>query len=129
VASAVRKSSEPYFAKAKPKKNGGYLEFIHRLPCVITGVFGVEAAHISFANREFCHFGRGKGRKAADRWVLPLGSEQHALQHSLGERPFWDSKGINPHALAVAIYGLWTELGDEAEQHCIERILNGRPRR
>jgi hypothetical protein len=115
--------------KVRPTKDRGYLSFIHRLPCVVTLRFGVEAAHISFANREFCHFGRGKGHKASDRWVLPLAKEQHDLQHSIGEKPYWESKGINPHALAVAIYGLWTELGDDAEQHCIERILNGRARR
>lgn len=126
MAFAVRKSAMAPSPKSKPKKDKDYLSFIHRLPCVVTGVFGVEAAHISFANRAFCHYGRGKGTKAADRWILPLNSTEHTRQHQVGEENYWRSKGIDPHALAVALYGLWTELGDEAEEFCIERIQQRR---
>lgn len=111
--------------KAKPKKQASYLEFLHRLPCVVTGVYGVEAAHLSFAAAEYGHYGRAKGRKASDRWALPLAAEQHRRQHSMNEREYWASVGRNPHELALVIHGLWTELGSDAEPFAVA-VINQR---
>lgn len=100
--------------KAKAKKERGYLGFLHELPCAATGVYGVEAAHVSFAAPEYGHYGRAKSSKASDRWALPLSPEAHRRQHSMNERDYWLSVGKNPHELALVIYGLWSEHGDDA---------------
>lgn len=100
--------------KAKAKKSKDYLSFIHLLPCVLTGQYDVQAAHLSMAAPRYGHYGRGKGSKVSDRWVLPLSPVKHARQHEIGEDLFWCSAGIDPHILALTIHGLWTDLGDDA---------------
>ena len=100
--------------KAKPKKEGAYLDFIRELPCCITGRHGVEAAHLSYAATQYGHYGRGKQHKASDRWALPLCPEEHRTQHSGPEQAYWMTTGINPHVLALTLHGLWTELGRDA---------------
>jgi hypothetical protein len=101
--------------KAKAKKSKDYLSFIHLLPCVLTGQREVQAAHLSMAAPRYGHYGRGKGSKVSDRWVLPLSQAQHARQHQIGEDLYWRNAGIDPHILALTIHGLWTDLGDDAE--------------
>lgn len=114
--------------KAKPKKNRDYLAFLHRLPCVVTGRFGVDAAHVSYADRRYGHYGRAKATKAGDRWALPLAKTEHAKQHSMSERAYWEAVGINPHELALTLFGIWTDYPEpEAERLCIERLRDGRP--
>lgn len=103
------------FPKKKPTKNRDYLSFIHQLPCVVSGVREVQAAHLSFAAPRYAHYGRGKGSKAPDRWALPLSEAEHRRQHSGSEETYWRSAGINPHVLALVIFGLWSDLGDDAE--------------
>lgn len=114
MAMQIRKEAAVAFPKAKPAKNRGYLSFIRELPCCVSGRSGVEAAHLSMAAPQYGHYGRGKSRKASDRWVLPLSREAHYEQHQDGEERFWSRAGINPHVLALTIYGLWTELGEDA---------------
>ncbi|MBB3453945.1 hypothetical protein FHT86_002201 [Rhizobium sp. BK313] len=101
--------------KRKPAKSKGYLSFIHSLPCVVSGAYGVEAAHLSSPALHFGHYGRGKGSKAPDRWALPLSPTQHRIQHSMNEMEFWRRAGIDPHILALTIFGLWSDMSDEAE--------------
>lgn len=112
IANFIRPDPTP---KAKAAKSKGYLSFVHCLPCVITGQYGIEAAHLSMAAPRYGHYGRGKGRKASDRWVLPLSPAAHARQHQIGEDLFWRNAGIDPHILALTIFGLWSDLGDDAE--------------
>jgi len=100
--------------KRKAAKSKDYLAWLHELPCVVSGRYGVQAAHLSYAAPEFGHYGRGKGAKASDRWALPLSPEEHARQHSMSERVYWASHCANPHVLALALYGLWTEMGSDA---------------
>jgi hypothetical protein len=101
--------------KAKARKNGSYLAFIRSLPCAVSGSRSdIEAAHLSFACTPLGHYGRGRGTKVGDRWCLPLTSEAHRQQHSGNEKLFWARAGIDPHILALAIFGLWSDLGDDA---------------
>lgn len=119
---AIRKSQQENFIKAKPRKNGNYLAFLHRLPCAMTGARrDIEAAHLSFASPRHGHYGRAKATKAPDRWALPLCREEHARQHTMSEQQYW--AGRDPHLLALTIYGLWTDLGDDAEPFA-EAIIN-----
>lgn len=101
--------------KAKPTKKAAYLDFIRSLPCCVTGRYGVEAAHLSSAAPRYGHYGRGKQRKASDRWVLPVAPSSHSRQHDIGEKAFWEEVGINPHILALTLFGLWSDLGDDAQ--------------
>lgn len=112
IANFIRPDPTP---KARPAKSKSYLAFIRKLPCVLTGREGVEAAHLSMAAPKYGHYGRGRGSKVSDRWVLPLSQAAHARQHQIGEDLFWRNAGIDPHILALTIHGLWTDLGDDAE--------------
>lgn len=98
--------------KKKPAKSKDYLSFLHELPCVLTGRYGVEAAHLSMASPQHGHYGRGKGRKAPDRWALPICQEEHHRQHQIGEHTFWH--GRDPHTLCLVIWGLFSDMGDDA---------------
>lgn len=126
VAPHVRTDPTP---PKRPGKKAGYLAFLHKLPCVVTGAYGVEAAHVSFANTWHGHYGRAKGTKAPDRFALPLSPAQHALQHSgkLGsEQDFWQSNGIDPHELANTLWGIYCDYDeDEAVVRCTGRINQG----
>jgi hypothetical protein len=115
--------------KRRPAKRADYLSFIHELPCVVTGRYGVQAAHVSFANTWHGHFGRGKGTKAPDRFALPLIAEEHELQHSgkFGhESHYWGKKGIDPHELSNTLWGIFCDY-DRAEAivRCTARINQG----
>jgi hypothetical protein len=41
------------------------------------------------------------GEKSSDKWALPLCGKHHREQHSMNEREFWASYGIDPFALAM----------------------------
>lgn len=125
MAHTILKTAEPYYiAKAKPKKNGAYLDFLHRLPCVVSGArTDIQAAHLSFASPKHGHYGRAKGTKAPDRWALPLSSTEHDRQHSMNEQAYWAAVGLDPHLIALAIFGLWADLGADAYPHA-EAIIN-----
>lgn len=110
----------------RAKKNRGYLSFIHSLPCAVSGARSdIQAAHLSFASPKHGHYGRGKSSKAPDRWALPLSSEEHSRQHDMNEAAYWARAGIDPHILALTIFGLWSDLGDDAETYAAAIINSG----
>lgn len=111
IANSFRPDPTP---KQKASKNKDYLAFIHELPCCVTGRYGVEAAHLSFASPRYGHYGRGKGSKVSDRWALPLHQAEHRRQHGMNKERFWSQIGIDPHLLALVIHGIWSDLGDDA---------------
>lgn len=123
MAFEIRKSAPVAFPKRKPAKSKDYLAFIRRLPCVVTGRYPVEAAHLSFSAPAYGHYGRGRGSKAPDRWALPLHPDEHRRQHSMSERDYWE--GENPHVLALTIWGLFSDMGDDAEPFATA-IINAR---
>lgn len=104
-----------------------YFGFIAQLPCCVSGVFGVQVAHLSSASPEHGHYGRGKGTKVHHRWTLPLSPALHDEQHRGGEMTFWKAKGIDPHALALKLYGLWSEYGQDAVEPACRLIRLHRP--
>lgn len=103
-----------YFPKRKATKSKDYLSFLHSLPCIVSGQTIVQAAHVSFAAPKYGHYGRGKGTKAPDRWALPLCEEEHRRQHSMNEQDYWATVGIDPHMVALVIWGLFSDMGDDA---------------
>ena len=112
-----------YFPAKKQTKNAGYLAFLRGLPCAVTGKYGVEAAHVSFANPEYGSYGRSKTQKVADLFALPLSPEEHRRQHGMNEREYWSETGINPHLLCLNLWAVFTNYGDEAQPFC-EAIIN-----
>lgn len=112
--------------KRRPEKKPAYLEFIRRLPCVVTGQYGVQAAHLSSSDPTYGHYGRAKGTKASDRWALPLHPEEHARQHSGNEMAYWLATGVNPHELALVLFGIWADYdSDTAIERATARIRAG----
>ncbi|MCQ8781662.1 DUF968 domain-containing protein [Mangrovibrevibacter kandeliae] len=95
---------------APRQRDERHLAFIRTLPCVVTGVYGVEAAHVSYRAAAVGKRQRGLGEKADDQWTVPLAPVEHRRQHSMNERAYWQSVGIDPIAVAQALYGV---SGDE----------------
>ncbi len=123
MASRIAPRTEAYFPKAKSKKDKGYLAWLHQLPCVVTGRYGVEAAHLSYANPRYGHYGRARGTKASDLWALPLCPEEHRIQHSGSEITYWSEVGENPHSLAVVLWAIYSQYGDEGTPFAVSAIM------
>jgi hypothetical protein len=112
--------------RRRPQKRSDYLAWVHTLPCCVTGRNDIQAAHLSFASPWHGHYGRAKGTKAPDRFALPLCQAEHARQHSMNERAYWDSVGINPHELANTLFGIFNDYDEyEATQRATARIMSG----
>ena len=122
MAFRIVKSQSSLIKPPKPVKRKEYLDFIRQLPCAVTGVMGVEAAHLSTRNVVFGHLGRGKSQKASDRWALPLSPAEHRAQHDMNEADYWTQRNIHPWELACVLYGIWADLGDDGIQPAIEAI-------
>jgi hypothetical protein len=97
-------SKQPTGKHSKPVKDKGYLAWLHELPCLVTRTLPVQAAHISYAEPKYGKLGRGKSQKESDRWAVPLCSTEHERQHKMNERKYWQSVGIDPCVVALALY-------------------------
>ena len=97
-----------------------HLKFIRGLPCLITGRrSNVDAAHVRYPDHRFGKRATGIGEKPDDRWAVPLGRALHDQQHGGNERAFWQGFGIDPVAIAAA---LWACSGDdEAGEAVVEQ--------
>lgn len=98
---------QPTGKTSKREKDAGYLDFIRSLPCIVTRREGVEAAHVSYAVPEYGKLGRGKGSKESDRWAVPLDPEEHRRQHTMNERDYWRSVGIDPCIVAALLFAAY----------------------
>lgn len=96
----------PTDKKRPAKKDADYLKWLHELPCIVTGSRPVDAAHVSYADPRYGKRERGKGEKTDDRWAVPLCRAEHDRQHSMDERAYWASVGIDPLRVALALYGV-----------------------
>lgn len=115
--------------KKRPEKRKNYLAWLHTLPCVITGQYGVEAAHTSFASPEHGHYGRARSTKAADIFALPLCSYHHAASHSMNEEQWWAKQGKNPHEIALVLWAIYSQYDEyEATERATARIMQGLPK-
>lgn len=94
--------------------DGKHLAFVRSLVCLATGSEkSIEAAHVRYADPAYSKPGTPLARKPDDRWTVPLCAEAHRTgndsQHSMKERDFWQRLGIDPLAVAEA---LWQRTGD-----------------
>lgn len=94
-------------------KIDAYLDFVRQRPCLITGHPGVQAAHIRYADMRYGKRGTGMGEKPDDCWVVPLSPDAHAEQHSMNERRWWESKGIDPCLVASLLFGHFVLCADD----------------
>lgn len=99
-------SLSPTDKKRPAKKEPDYLKWLHELPCLVTGSRPVEACHVSYADPRYGKRERGKSEKADDRWALPLCPAEHRRQHDMDERAYWQTVGIDPLQVALALYGV-----------------------
>lgn len=95
---------QPTGKQSKREKEANYLDFIRSLPCIVTRREPVDAAHVSYAVPEYGKLGRGKGSKESDRWAVPLCPEEHQRQHTMNERDYWSSVGIDPCIVSALLY-------------------------
>jgi len=123
MALRINKPATENFPKAKSKKDKGYLQFLHLLPSVVSGRYGVEAAHVSYASPRYGHYGRGRGTKASDLWALPMTPEEHRESHGGSEVQYWSDVGENPHALAVVLWAIYSQYGDAGVPFAISAIM------
>lgn len=100
-------SLQPTGKGSKRVEKPDYLEFIRSLPCIVTGRNDVEAAHISYLEPRYGKLGRGKGAKESDLWAIPLHRDEHSRQHTMAEREYWRSVGIDPCVVALCLYAAY----------------------
>lgn len=116
-------SGRKALGKKKPReKANGHLAWIRTLPPLV-GSRPVEAAHIRFADPRYRKPAVGMAEKPDDKWTVPLGSDEHRKQHSMGERDYWLSVGIDPVLVAML---LWACSGDDEEGEAIIRQFQPR---
>ncbi len=124
----VRTTDEacPRYGKTTaPVKSKTYLQWLHSLPCIISRVSPVEAAHLSTPNESYAHFGRAKGRKASDCWALPLSKVLHDQQHKGNELRFWRSHRIDPYIAALVLHNIYATQGKDGIEPAQRMILKG----
>lgn len=81
-----------------------HLRWLRTLPCVVSGRRPVEAAHIRFGSLAYGKPHAGAGEKPSDKWALPLAPDLHREQHSGNEELFWAKRGLDPLAIAAALF-------------------------
>jgi hypothetical protein len=95
-------------ARRKRDMDPGHLTALRACPCVVCLRTPAEAAHIRMGSPEHGKPMTGIGIRPDDRWCLSLCPWHHRLapdaQHKGSEREFYERHGIDPFALAVALY-------------------------
>lgn len=97
-------------AKKRPGMSEAHLVLIRRLPCCVSGAAAPSDPHHL---KDRLSHERGIGRRATDRWTVPLSRKMHDQLEALGsrrEREWFMQHGIeDPLELANA---LWNVSGD-----------------
>lgn len=98
------------------KRDKAHLACVAKLFCVVPecGLSPVHVAHIRFACAIEGAALTGKSTKPDDWRTLPLCPGHHlegaSAQHGMNEEMFWAELGINPYAMAKALYNLSGDL-------------------
>lgn len=118
---------DPEPPRRRADKKPAYVSWLHQLCCAVTGrETDLQAAHVSYPMAWYGHYGRGRGTKAPDLFAVPLCQEEHARQHSMGEKAYWKMQGIDPHLLALTLFAIHSNY-DEAisVERAKSRIISG----
>jgi hypothetical protein len=96
----------PLPSRPKRVRYVDHLAFLRSLDCpVYPGQRPLDSHHLLRADQT-----RGMGRKAADRYTIPLSRRAHRELHAAGDEEAWlAAHGIDGRALAAA---LWRVSGD-----------------
>ena len=99
-----------------------HLAFIRTLPCLICrDNTSTEAAHVRMSDARIAKPITGNSIKPDDKYVLPLCGDCHRGpqgQHSMGERRFWQERGIDAVLICLAL----DSVSGDAEE--AERIID-----
>jgi hypothetical protein len=86
-------------------QNTTHLKFVRTLPCLVCADnTSTEAAHVRFADPWAAKRQTGMGEKPDDSWTVPLCGQHRKIQHTMNEREFWKSGGVDPVFVAMALY-------------------------
>lgn len=110
--------------RAPRQRDEKHLDFVRSQPCcVCRKAPQSEAARIRMRRCEIGKPPTGMQQKPDDKWTVPLCTACHRTgpdaQHSMGEQKFWDRVGLEPFAIALA---LWNASGGPQR----EDATNGR---
>jgi len=84
----------------KRLKDRKHLEFVSKMPCCCCGMLGVQVHHLLRADPK-----RGMGRKADDKFAVPLCPRHHRELHSDGnEERFLRAHNVNGKQLAEILW-------------------------
>jgi hypothetical protein len=76
-----------------------HLKFVAAQPCLVCGRIPSDPHHLKFAERQ------AMGRKASDRFTVPICRLHHSELHRCGnERAWWQKQGIDPLAIAATLW-------------------------
>lgn len=104
-----RMKRKPTAAEKREGMSEGHLKLIRQLPCCVCGRPGPSDPHHLKANLSH---ERGVGRRATDRWAVPICRMHHDEVEAVGSRnetSWFAYFGIDPLELASA---LWNATGD-----------------
>jgi hypothetical protein len=112
-------------SKRPRQENQAHLKFIRGLPCLVCGTRkDIQAAHIRAPSVAYGKRHTGKGEKPSDVWALPVCAEHHRQQHLVNELSFWKCVGIDPLAIALALFAA---TGDDERAELVVKLAGKRP--
>jgi hypothetical protein len=81
------------------ERDRDHLRFVAAQPCLVCGRTACDPHHIKFAEQ------RAMGRRVSDRFTVPICRLHHRELHRRGnELAWWQSQGIDPLAIAAALW-------------------------
>lgn len=89
----------------------GHLAFIRQLPCTSCWNPAPNEAHHLLG----AEFGKSMGKKALDRWTIPLCRECHMRYHQ-GDRDMLVIRGIDERALAKRLFFISQSRGGDVDE-------------
>lgn len=119
VRQRITKKVKPSSAERREGNCKKHLALIRKLPCCVTGKRGPSDPHHL---KEGLAHERGIGRKATDRWAVPLCRTKHEEVERIGSRneQAWFQKHGIADSLELAA-ALWRNTGDlERMQRVLE---------
>jgi hypothetical protein len=93
------------------ERDRDHLRFVAAQPCLVCGRTPSDPHHIKFAEQ------RMMGRKVSDRFTVPICRLHHRELHRHGhERAWWQTKGIDPLAVAAVLWAKTHEVSIPGDQ-------------
>jgi hypothetical protein len=124
VRQRITKKNKPSSAEKREGNCKKHLALIRQLPCAATGRRGPNDPHHL---KEGLVYERGIGRKATDRWAVPLCRAKHEEVERIGSRneQAWFRKHGIEDSLELAA-ALWRNTGDlDRMERVLRAHMNG----